>query len=343
MNHASTADHTAKTLFDIVRPVKSELDDSMRLLAKHMKNEVPFVDHLLQHGNLLSGKRLRPLALLLVAGAVGRIDPRHKVLAAAIEMIHTATLIHDDVLDESETRRHHQTIHEKWNVPTAVLLGDYLFSNAFFLASTTGCAEACLAIGQSTNLVCEGELQQVDSQSNFELSEDEYLQIVAGKTGRLISCATRLGTFFQQGGQSESRDESFDRAIGDQMEQYGANVGIAFQIMDDVLDLVGTGQKTGKTLRTDLLNQKPTLPVIRALAECERQQKNELLNLLKNPSEDAQPEILAVLQDCGAIESSLATATTFAERALRNLEGLEESSYLHSLQMITRFLTTRNS
>jgi len=344
LNHASTAEHTAKTLFDIVRPVKSELDDSMQLLAKHMKNDVPFVDRLLRHGNLLSGKRLRPLALFLAAGAVGRIDPRHKVLAAAIEMIHTATLIHDDVLDESETRRHHRTIHDKWNVPTAVLLGDYLFSNAFFLASTTGCADACLAIGESTNLVCEGELQQVDSQSNFELSEAEYLGIIAGKTGRLISCATRLGTFFQHPGEGVDLGiESGDREVSVQMEQYGANVGIAFQIMDDVLDLVGTGQKTGKTLRTDLLNQKPTLPIIRALAECNSQQKAGLLKLLRDPTGTAQSEILAVLQDNGAIESSLATAATFAERALQNLEGLEESRYLNSLQMITRFLTTRKS
>ena len=317
----------------IVSPVAEPLSESIALLDGLMKSDVPFVDHLLNHGNMLSGKRLRPTLLLLVAGCLGRIDERHIKVAAAVEMIHTATLVHDDILDDADTRRHLPTIHEKWNTPTGVLLGDYLFSNAFYLTSQTGCADACRLIGSATNLVCEGELQQLDAQNDFQLTQQQYLDIILGKTGRLISCSTRLGTMFHE-------PTINDRTVRD-IEQFGEKVGIAFQIHDDLLDLTGDSVSTGKTPGTDLQNQKATLPVIRALDLLTEKQRAEFVQKLDQPSEENHLKVVELVQNIGAIEYSRELACQFAMEAFHLLESLPENRCKESLRALTRFVVAR--
>ncbi len=317
----------------IVRPVVDSLNESITLLGRFMNSDVPFVDQLLSHGNMLSGKRLRPTLLLLVAGSFGNIDQRHIKLAAAVEMIHTATLVHDDVLDEADTRRHLPTVHQKWNTPTAVLLGDYLFSNAFYLTSETGSADACRLIGGATNLVCEGELQQLNAQEDFQLTQQQYLDIILGKTGRLISCSTRLGTMFHQ--------PEVDESAIDSIERFGEKIGIAFQIHDDLLDLTGDSSTTGKTLGTDLQNQKATLPIIRALNQLADGQKLELVEKLSSPTAENQLEVVELLRSTGAIEYSQEIAREFASEAFHLLAELPEGPCKESLQALTQFVVSR--
>ena len=317
-----------------------------------MQHRVDHIDEVLRHGNLLAGKRLRPIALLLVAGAAGRIDPRHIRLAAALEMIHSATLMHDDVLDSANLRRHLPTIHAKWNVPTSILVGDYLFSNAFMLAASTGDARACQLIGQATNLVCEGELQQNNAISNLELTEAEYLEIIAGKTGQLISCGTRLGTYFQTDAPPTAQPPlpnsdpgqpvGFGSEIEATMVEFGQNLGIAFQIFDDILDLTGQTQSTGKSLHTDFLNQKATLPLIRGLQTVDGPARRQLVEFWSSPMAESNQRVAEILEANGAIDASRETATGFAEQARACLAPLSPSPYREALEAITEFVVQRN-
>src|SRR5437868_5898441 len=184
------------TISDLYAPVAAEMKEVERILNDELRNPHPFVDELVSYGCLLGGKRMRPALLLLTAKAIGPVRRDHLVLGAVVEMIHTATLVHDDVLDEAEMRRHLATVNARWDNEASVLLGDYLFTHAFYLASTLDTVLGCRLIGRATNIVCEGELRQKGSRGNFSLSETEYLEIVEAKTAALTAVSCRLGALF---------------------------------------------------------------------------------------------------------------------------------------------------
>ena len=209
---------------------------------------------MIRHGFRLGGKRLRPALLLLAGQAVGRSRDEHIMLAAVVEMIHTATLVHDDVLDEAAIRRHVDTVNARWNNETSVLLGDFLFTHAFYLASTLDSTYACRTIGRATNIVCDGELRQTITSGDVNLSEDDYLAIVEAKTAELCACAASW---------APTTPAATKEPIA-RLAAFGRNLGIAFQIADDLLDLEGNESATGKSLGTDLAKRKMTLPLIHA-------------------------------------------------------------------------------
>ena len=167
-------------------------------------------------------------------------------------MIHTATLVHDDVLDEASIRRHEDTVNARWNNQTSILLGDYLFTHAFFLASSLDTTFGCRTIGRSTNIVCEGELLQTAASGNFELSREEYFKIIQAKTAELCACCCRLGAHYAGG----------DEQTVEKMAMFGWKLGSSFQIADDLLDLIGDPETVGKSLGTDLSKRRMTLPLI---------------------------------------------------------------------------------
>ncbi len=185
-------------LDEIYAPIAGELNEVEELLRQQMRSPFSFVDELVRYGCLLGGKRLRPALLLLSAKCAGSVTPNHIKLAAVIEMIHTATLVHDDVLDGAHVRRHLATVNARWDDQASLLLGDFLFSHAFYLASTTGSAAACELIGRATNIVCEGEIRQKGSRADYSLSEEEYLSILDAKTAELCACSCRLGAEFRR-------------------------------------------------------------------------------------------------------------------------------------------------
>ena len=236
-------------------PAAGELELVEGLLQQELSSHNPFVDRLGQHGFRLGGKRLRPALVLLSAGACGGVRPEHLTLAAAAEMIHTATLVHDDVLDEATIRRHLDTVNARWNNEVSVLLGDYLFARALCMVSSLDDSFACRLISETTRRMCEGELQQIENRGNFGLSESQYFEIIAGKTAALMACCCRLGAHYA-GAKPE---------VCEALARYGYDLGVAFQIADDVLDLLGDEATVGKSLGTDLLKQKATLPLIRLL------------------------------------------------------------------------------
>ncbi|NLE99027.1 MAG: polyprenyl synthetase family protein, partial [Propionibacterium sp.] len=203
-------------LFSLVRP---ELAQVEQRLQSELRTRHEMVDQVVRHGYRLGGKRLRPALVLLAARACGDIGHEHETLAVVVEMIHTATLVHDDVLDEAELRRHVDTVNARWGNETSVLLGDFLFSHAFYLASTLGTVEACRLIGRSTNIVCEGEMRQTLSEGDLSISEADYLAIIDAKTAELCACCCELG----------ARYTGASDAVVQALSTYGRHLGIAFQ------------------------------------------------------------------------------------------------------------------
>ncbi len=262
-------------LTDFYRPIAAELAQVDEILRREMRSEFPAVDAMTQYGFRIGGKRLRPALLLLTARAFGPIEPAHLILGAVVEMIHTATLVHDDVLDGADVRRHRPTINHCWGNRSSILLGDFLFSHAFYLAATLDSTLACKVIGKTTNRVCEGEIRQNDSCGKWDLNEDEYYSLIDAKTAELCACCCQLGAHYA----GVSAEETA------RWTEYGRSIGMAFQIVDDILDMEGCETETGKSLGTDLAQRKPTLPVIRIVQQTPAHKRQELVELLDQGAE----------------------------------------------------------
>ncbi len=312
-------------LAQLYAPIAEDLARAEELFQGSLRSRHPYVDELAQYGCLLGGKRLRPALLLLTASAVGGVRPEHHTLAAVVEMIHTATLIHDDVLDEADMRRHLATVNHRWNTESSVLL-------AFSLASTLETTYACRMIGRSTNIVCEGELRQVGGRGDFTLSEQEYFEIIDAKTAELCACACRLGAYYAQA----------EAAVVEGMAEYGRSLGIAFQVADDLLDLLGDEEKTGKSLGTDLEKQKLTLPVIRALEQAEGTQQAEILHWLENPSPEHRRRLREHIAECGALEYARTHAARHAARARDLAAELQPGPAAQILAALSDFVIERS-
>ena len=313
-------------------PILEELTNVESILSVEMRSKHPFVDELVRYGCLLGGKRLRPALLLLTAKAVGQVCKEHYVLGAVVEMIHTATLVHDDVLDDADIRRHLATVNSRWDSESSILLGDFLFTHAFYLASTLDSTLACRLIGKSTNLVCEGEIRQKGSKAKFNIEEDEYTQIIDAKTAELCACSCQLGAQFTNASAVTVK----------KLERYGRYLGIAFQITDDLLDVVGSEVETGKSLGTDMKKQKPTLPLIRLLQVADKATREEVITLLELNNADHRSELLGLLEQHETLDYTRNKAQSYAQLAADQLDGLPESPALTSLQMLANFVVMRS-
>jgi octaprenyl-diphosphate synthase len=302
-----------------------------RAYDRELVSANPYLADILSHTRRFRGKRLRPMLLLLSAEATGGIRDEHITLAAVIEMIHTATLVHDDVLDDADLRRHVATVNARWNNSTSVLFGDYLFTHAFHLAASVGTTDACRMIGRATNIVCEGELTQVRQGGNLDLSEDEYLRIIEAKTGELCAVACRLGARYADAGE----------AVANAMDRYGRQLGIAFQIADDVLDLAGTERETGKTLGSDLAQRKLTLPLIRLLSSTSNGSTQRARELIAAGDSAAEAELQSLLRSSGALASARQTALEFADGARKGLRQLPPSVGRTLLEDVAEFAVRR--
>ncbi|MFK7766487.1 MAG: polyprenyl synthetase family protein [Mariniblastus sp.] len=327
------ASHTAAVqrssdLKAVYAPIESELQSVEAILKSELQSKTPFVDELLQHSWLMGGKRIRPVFLLLSAASCGTITPAHLQMAAALEMVHTATLVHDDVLDEAETRRHRATANSTWGTKVSVLLGDYLFTHSFHVASLSGSVEALRLLARASNRVCEGEMRQNAWQGDFALTEENYMQMITEKTAELCGVGCRIGAML-----SES-------TIEHDYELYGRNLGVAFQIVDDILDIVGHPEEVGKTLGTDLLNQKPTLPVIHCLAKCEAADSAELRKVLVGQASTTK-ELLPFLVKTGSIDYARTVAQQHARAATKFAQSLDSNIYSDALTKLATFVLDR--
>ncbi len=291
------------------------LGDVEEILQSELNSTRASVKDVLAHVSRFRGKRLRPMLLLLTAKACGKINQNHKVLAAVIEIIHMATLVHDDVLDEAKTRRHVATVNTRWNTETSVLLGDYLFTHAFHLAASLESTLACRLIGHATNNVCEGELTQIHERGNLNLDEAGYLKIIEGKTAELCAISSFLGAHF-----ANVNDET-KKAL----EEYGRTLGMAFQIADDLLDILGNEETTGKTLGSDICKQKLTLPFIRLLDQASPTDVIKIRELLSAPHAETWSQLRPYVEQSDAIEYARNRALEFAALAKESLSVLGDS------------------
>jgi octaprenyl-diphosphate synthase len=318
-------------LQSLYAPVAGELEAVENLLRQELSNDNPFVNRLTQHGFRLGGKRLRPALVLLSAQASGRLCPEHLKLAASSELIHTATLVHDDVLDEATLRRHLDTVNARWNNEASILLGDYLFARALCLASSLEDGFACRVISESTRAMCEGELRQIECRGDYELGEEDYFKIIAGKTASLLSCCCRMGAHYA----------GAEPATCETLARYGHDLGVAFQIADDVLDLVGDEAAVGKSLGTDLVKQKATLPLIRLLGAVSPREREELKSLLSRSGNHHRDALRPWFQRYDAVGYARERARWYTRRAGDELASLPDVPARKSLAGLTAFVVDR--
>lgn len=327
------ADDIGRKLAVAYAPIAAELEEVERVFEEELGSRFPFVQQLVEHCSDFRGKRLRPALVLLSGQACGGLSVDHPVLAAVVEMIHTATLVHDDILDDSVIRRHAATVNAEWGNETAVLLGDYLFTHAFHLAASLESTLACRWIGRATNLVCEGEMQQVHNRGNAELSEADYFTIIRGKTAELTAVSCRLGAHYA--GASPT--------VVDAMEGYGRDLGVAFQIADDVLDIWGEEHATGKSLGTDLEKQKLTLPVIHLLATAGSTTVSSVKRLFAEANPESRDELRPYLESSGSLDYAWDRAKQFAASAAFALDILADSSAKSTLRNLATYVVRRSS
>lgn len=318
-------------LESIYAPIKNEMESVEEILRKELSSEVPFVDELLKHSWLLGGKRIRPAFLLLSAASCGSIKQSHLQIAASLEMIHTATLIHDDILDEALTRRHRATANSTWGNKTSVLLGDYLFTHSFHIASLSKSCEALRMLAVASNRVCEGEMRQNAWKGNFDLTETDYLRMITEKTAELCGVSCRLGAYISGAAPAQC----------DKFESYGRSLGVAFQVIDDVLDLVGKANQVGKTLGTDLVNQKPTLPVIHCLQNMRPSDQDKFRSILVDPDTNRET-LMPFLENTNSIFYARSAAENHAKKAFKFAESLSASPAAKSLQCLAEFVLRRS-
>jgi len=318
---------------DLFAPIARDLEEVERVLARTLQGSRPGVGRLIDHLGHYRGKRLRPALLLLTAQACGRVTPAHHTLAAVVEMIHTATLVHDDVLDSAAVRRHFSTVNALWGNQTSILLGDYLFTHAFHLTSTLGDASACRLIGEATNRVCGGELHQICQRGNLELTEQEYFDIVDYKTAALTACCCQLGAAFS----GKPAD------IVARLTAYGRGLGIAFQIADDLLDLVGDERTTGKSLGTDVEQQKLTLPLVHLLETAPPELATKVRQILGSPTNHKRDALRPLLVETGALDYAQRRAGESAARARAELACLPSSPCRAVLEDLTERVVNRRA
>jgi octaprenyl-diphosphate synthase len=322
-----------RNLAALYEPIAAELQEAERIFAGELRSSYPFVQQLVDHCADFHGKRLRPALVLFSGRASGQLSDAHPVLAAVVEMIHTATLVHDDVLDEATIRRHAATVNAEWGNETAVLLGDYLFTHAFHLAASLDSTRACRWIGRATNTVCEGEMLQIHHRGNLDLDEHEYFRIIDGKTAELTAVSCRLGAAYA------GADETTSAAL----DGYGRNLGIAFQIADDVLDLLGEERFTGKSLGTDLEKQKLTLPLIRMLKLVAPSVAASVRSMLTQGRPDTRRGLRPYLESTGAIDYAWQRAKDHVKEATAALDCLPDSESKAVLRILAQYVVRRVS
>jgi octaprenyl-diphosphate synthase len=334
MSYVKTAQtNTRAALAKLFGPIAGELEGVNHRLQAELRHRDPSIDEPAQRAFRLGGKRLRPALLLLSAQAGGEVNDAHRTLAAVVEMVHTATLVHDDVLDEATLRRHEQTINARWNNRTSILFGDFLFSHAFYLASTLETTFGCRTIGRATNIVCAGELRQTAASGDFCLSREAYFEIIEAKTAELTACCCTLGAHYAGAGDEVVRS----------LETYGRHLGIAFQIADDLLDLEGEEGLTGKSLGTDLEHLKMTLPLIHLREQLGEIERRSLQQLVAAPDGENTLRLLDWLDVSGAPQHARDVALMHAKKACEALARLPPTQAKVTLLELAKLVTRRDS
>lgn len=309
--------------------------DDMRemdaVIERRLKSEVPLVSQVSHYIVAAGGKRLRPALLLLMCGALGYSGAQRYNLAAVVECIHTATLLHDDVVDESTLRRGRATANEAFGNPASVLVGDFLYSRAFQMMVEAGDMRIMQTLAEATNVIAEGEVLQLMNMHDASLSEEGYLRVIRSKTAKLFEASARLAALLAQA----------SPAVEQSCADFGQALGTAFQVIDDVLDYDGDVSEMGKNLGDDLREGKVTLPLIIAMQRATEAERQMIEHAIETGGTEQMPRIIAIVQQTGALEATRAAAAAEAQRALDALPALTQNPYNQALQQLASQLLQR--
>lgn len=304
-----------------------------RVIAERLDSSVPLVGTVSQYIITAGGKRIRPALLLLMAGALGFKGSQRHNLAAVVEFIHTATLLHDDVVDESTLRRGRATANESFGNPASVLVGDFLYSRAFQMMVDSGEMRVMEILAEATNVIAEGEVQQLMNMHDSSLDESGYLRVIRSKTAKLFEASTRLAAIL-----AKSTSE-----IEQACAQYGQAIGTAFQVIDDVLDYDGDASELGKNLGDDLREGKNTLPLIIAIQRGTDTERKIIQEAIENGDLTRLPQIIDIVKNTGALEATRVAAGLEAKRAIDALKNLPVGPYKDALHNLAAQLLDRRS
>ena len=317
----------------ILAPVADDLQQVDALIRVRLGSDVALVRQVAEHIVAGGGKRLRPALVLLSAGAVGFRGQARLELAAVVEFIHTATLLHDDVVDKSLLRRGRRTANAAFGNSASVLVGDFLYSRAFQMMVGVDSMRVMRLLADATNTIAEGEVLQLMNCNDPDVDETRYLDVVRRKTAKLFEAAAGLGAVL--GGAAP--------AVEDGLAAYGMHLGTAFQLIDDVLDYSGEAQETGKSLGEDLAEGKPTLPLIRAMQASGPRERELVRRAIMDGGREGFAPVLAAIRASGALDYARQAAQREAEVAAGAIHGLAPSAYRDSLLELASFSVTRRS
>jgi len=302
------------------------------VIRQRLHSDVALVSQVAEYIIGAGGKRLRPALVLLSAGALGYNGTHHHELAAIIEFIHTATLLHDDVVDESDLRRGRETANALFGNAASVLVGDFLYSRAFQMMTEIGEMRIMRVLSDATNIIAEGEVLQLMNCHDADVDEERYLQVIRYKTAKLFEAASQLGAIVGEA------DPETERSLA----EYGMHLGTAFQLIDDVLDYSGAEAETGKHLGDDLAEGKPTLPLIYVMQNGTEEQGNCVRKAIENGGREDFPAVLAAIRATGALEHTRKQAKAEADRATASIESLPASTHKDSLLELASFAVARS-
>jgi octaprenyl-diphosphate synthase len=320
-------------LNDIRKPVEKEMDEFESYFNRTMKSDIPLLKIILNYILRRKGKQMRPMLVFLTARLNGDISESAYVAATLIELLHTASIVHDDVVDDAHERRGSLSVNALWNSKIAVLVGDYMLSKGLLISVEKGRYDMLEIVSEAVKSMAEGELLQLQKSRKLNIKEEDYYKIIISKTAALIAACTATG----------ARSVTEDPDTIQLMKEFGENIGIAFQIRDDLLDYVSNGL-TGKPAGNDIKERKITLPLIQALELATPSQKRRILSIVrsKKKTKSEIKEVIQFVSACGGIEYAELKMNLFRDKALAILDSYPDSEVKESLKGFVYFTTERN-
>jgi octaprenyl-diphosphate synthase len=332
MPEAAASKHDPYSLQDLKKLTDGDMLRVNQVIGDHLASEVVLINQLSQHIILSGGKRLRPMLVILSARACGYRGDDDALLAAVVEFIHTATLLHDDVVDDSDMRRGKQTASTIWGNEAAVLVGDYLYSRAFQMMIKARSMTIMDLLANTTNVIAQGEVLQLLNIRDPDTSECKYQDVIYAKTACLFEAAARIGALLGR------VDSEMEMAL----QAYGKHLGIAFQLIDDALDYSAESEELGKNVGDDLAEGKPTLPLIRAMEVGNSDQKKLIRDAIESGKIDRFAEINRVINDTGALQYTIEQAQAEVAAAKQAIATLEDSEYRQAMMFLADYAVERN-
>lgn len=321
-------------LSEIISPIQKELDSFNEIFKSSLKSKVGLVDLVMKYILKQKGKKIRPVLVLFSAGVSGGITERSYRGAVLVEMLHTATLVHDDVVDAAEMRRGIPSINAVWKNKVAVLIGDYLLSRGLMLAVDGNDFDFLRVVTDTVKRMSEGELLQISKTRKLDLDEETYYQIISDKTASLISTCCEIG----------ARSSSNDEKVIESLRNFGESLGIAFQIRDDILDYTGKTKVIGKPLGGDIKEKKITLPLIYSLKQVDKKESDRIIKLIKSERKKGRiKEVIEFVISNGGIQYAEKEAERYIQKAKDSISEFPDSEYKTSLSNLVDFVVKRKN